>query len=160
MQTIEEKLKKIVYETMCPVGHILLSANNVNPSTYIEGTTWVAWGSGRVPVGVDTSNSNFSTAEKTGGSATNSHTHTFKVERQVSHNLVSEVIAKNDDGTNGSIVGTTYGNYLNTNSALENYGESWNYSDGTYQTRRATTSSTSTSTLQPYITCYMWKRTA
>ena len=57
-----------------PVGSIKFSTENVNPSTYIGGT-WVAWGQGRVPVGVDTSDSDFNTPEETGGAKTNSHYH-------------------------------------------------------------------------------------
>lgn len=50
-----------------PVGSIYMSVNNVNPSTFLGGT-WEAWGSGQVPVGVNPNDSDFSTAEKTGGS--------------------------------------------------------------------------------------------
>ena len=49
-----------------------MSVKNTNPSTFFGGT-WVAWGTGRVPVGVDTADTNFATVEKTGGS--NTHTH-------------------------------------------------------------------------------------
>ena len=57
-----------------PIGTIFLSVINTNPGTYISGTTWVSWGSGRVPVGVNTSNSNFNSVEKTGGSDSHSYT--------------------------------------------------------------------------------------
>ena len=71
-------------KTMYPVGSIYMSVNATNPSTYFGGT-WVAWGAGRVPVGINTSDSNFNTVEKTGGAATvtlttaqmPAHTHTF-----------------------------------------------------------------------------------
>ena len=52
-----------------PVGSIYMSVTNTNPSVYFGGT-WVAWGSGRVPVGVNASDTNFSTVEKTGGAST------------------------------------------------------------------------------------------
>lgn len=69
---------------MFPVGSIFMSSSGTNPGTYLGGT-WVAWGSGRVPVGVNTSDGNFNTVEKTGGASTvalttaqlPSHTHTF-----------------------------------------------------------------------------------
>lgn len=64
-----EKLASMIY----PIGSIYMSVNNVNPSTYFGGT-WVAWGSGRVPVGVDTSDSNFDTVEKSVGCNTTSYT--------------------------------------------------------------------------------------
>ena len=37
-----------------PVGSIYFSVDSANPSTKFGGT-WVAWGKGRVPVGVDES---------------------------------------------------------------------------------------------------------
>ena len=53
-----------VGKALYPVGAIYMSTANVNPSTFITGTTWVAWGSGKVPVGVDTSDTSFNTVEK------------------------------------------------------------------------------------------------
>lgn len=83
----QDALLDLVY----PVGSIRMSANNVNPGETIGGT-WVAWGSGRVPVGVNAADSNFNAPEKIGGASTvalstanlpahahglNNHTHTF-----------------------------------------------------------------------------------
>ncbi|MDO5548301.1 MAG: hypothetical protein Q4F79_07415 [Eubacteriales bacterium] len=93
---LESALLDLVY----PVGSIRMSANNVNPGTTIGGT-WVAWGAGRVPVGVNTSDTNFSAAEKTGGASTvalatanlpahahglNNHTHSFSGSNTTSSN--------------------------------------------------------------------------
>lgn len=68
-----------------PVGHIRMETTNTNPATYLGFGTWVLWGSGRVPVGIDTTQTEFNTVEKTGGEKTHtltlaqipSHTHTF-----------------------------------------------------------------------------------
>lgn len=46
---LKEYIQQFAKE-MYPVGSIYLSVKNTNPSTYFGGT-WVAWGSGRVPVG-------------------------------------------------------------------------------------------------------------
>ena len=62
MQPFKQILKRIY-----PVGSIYMSVNNTNPSNLFGGT-WAAWGAGRVPVGVNASDSDFSTVEKTGGS--------------------------------------------------------------------------------------------
>lgn len=62
-----------------PVGVIIPSAVNVNPGTYLIGTTWVPFGEGKTLVGVDTADADFNTAEKTGGTKTASagtHVHT------------------------------------------------------------------------------------
>ncbi len=55
-----------LYLALHPVGSIVFSADNTNPGT-LYGGTWVAWGSGRVPVGVDISQTEFNLAEETGG---------------------------------------------------------------------------------------------
>ena len=69
---------------MYPVGTIYMSTSSTNPSSFLGGT-WIAWGTGRTPVGVNTGDGNFNTVEKTGGTATVAlstsqlpvHSHTF-----------------------------------------------------------------------------------
>lgn len=56
-----------------PVGCIYISVTNVNPSTYFGGT-WESFGSGKTLVGVNTSDSDFNSVKKTGGSKTHTHT--------------------------------------------------------------------------------------
>lgn len=59
-----------------PIGSIYFSINSQNPSKWFGGT-WEAWGTGRVPVGIDTSQTEFNSVEKTGGSkAMQKHQHT------------------------------------------------------------------------------------
>ena len=79
-----QKLQSSQMLQLYPVGSVYISTSGTNPSSLFGGT-WVAWGSGRVPVGVNTGDGNFNTVEKTGGTATEtlsvsqmpSHTHTF-----------------------------------------------------------------------------------
>lgn len=71
--TIFDSEGKNIFDLVYPVGSIYMSVNNVNPGTLFGGT-WVAWGDGRVPVGVKSSDSNFNTVEKTGGSNSESYT--------------------------------------------------------------------------------------
>lgn len=67
-----------------PIGSIYISVNNVNPKTFLGGN-WERWGNGRMPIGVNESDTTISVAEKTGGEKTHkltvaelaSHTHTF-----------------------------------------------------------------------------------
>ena len=68
-----------------PVGAIYMSTSSTNPGS-IFGGTWEAWGSGRVPIGVNASDTDFATVEKTGGAKSvnlahshtvNSHNHTI-----------------------------------------------------------------------------------
>lgn len=68
-----------------PVNSIKISVDNVNPGTYLTGTTWVAWGAGRAVVGVGSNGTNTYTSEQTFGADTctltaaqcgvNTHTH-------------------------------------------------------------------------------------
>ena len=72
-----------IFNSIYPVGSIYMSTLSTDPST-IFGGTWASWGNGRVPVGVDSSQTEFATAEKTGGEKSHaltaaempSHTHT------------------------------------------------------------------------------------
>lgn len=56
-----------------PVGSIYMSVNDVNPAILFGGT-WEAWGSGKVPVGVDANDTAFDTVEETGGAKSESYT--------------------------------------------------------------------------------------
>jgi hypothetical protein len=63
-----------------PVGSIYTNAtSSTNAGTLLGFGTWTAFGAGRVPVGFDSGNALFDSAEETGGSANAivvSHTHT------------------------------------------------------------------------------------
>ena len=122
-----------------PVGSIYLSINNTNPNTYFGGT-WVAWGSGKVPVGVDLNQAEFNAVEKTGGAKTHFH----KSPLTWKEGNPSWFGVSNDFGIS-SATGTIYGNIHTVGDA--------NQPVNRYNT-------STESLLQPYITCYMWKRTA
>lgn len=184
ISVLQSMLKNDLLNMVYPVGSIYMSVNNVSPASFLGGT-WTAWGSGRVPVGVNTSDTNFSTVEKTGGasSVSSSHSHTVNSHYHTTagHTLtVNEIPAHNhklttggtilamhaDSGvtTNGiSMSSTAWWNSNNKNSAsIANTGGGASHSHGnTGNASPGTDSKTVTSsTLQPYITCYMWKRTA
>ncbi len=161
--------KTSILNLVYPVGSIYMSANRVSPQTFLGGT-WVEWGAGRVPVGVSSSDTDFNAAEKTGGEKT----HTLSVSEMPSHSHEgtytspkSETTGKPDD--NGEYSDTKYSvhydvtengmRYVETSSGmvvpilLNNVIESIHgvYPNGGSQAHN---------NLQPYITCYMWKRTA
>ena len=127
-----------------PVGSIYFSVDSANPSAKFGGT-WVAWGAGRVPVGVNETYSDFNAVEKTGGEKT--HVLTLSEMPRHFHTMDSAVsikdsIVSNDTGLyqgSGAITFTTIGKVVKTDEAGEGIGHN---------------------NLQPYITCYMWKRTA
>ena len=134
-----------IFKMIYPVGSIYMSVNSTNPGTLFGGT-WVAWGTGRVPVGIDTSDADFNTVEETGGAKTHSHglsagfaklalstDNWLAIARKSvttwtkTHKMTGTVT----DETTTSAVGTELGGDTDSSSSL-----------------------------QPYIVCYMWKRTA
>jgi len=215
-----------------PVGAIYMSVNAADPGTLFGGT-WIAWGTGRVPVGINTNETEFNTVEKTGGSKSNSYTPggsvgntTLTVNQIPSHN---HSVGAHNHGLNshthsfsattntatltgrsgafavqGSTVGLSSSGILKTASVSGSVGyaadhKSANgstYSDtfdinashshtvsGTTGAASGSTANSAAfssgdaggsgahnhgftgtasniSTVQPYITCYMWKRTA
>ena len=78
IDAVEDK----IFLSAHPVGEIYLSTDSRNPGT-LHGGTWEAWGSGRVPIGVNTSDTDFATVEKTGGAKSVNLTHSHTVN---SHN--------------------------------------------------------------------------
>jgi hypothetical protein len=205
----------LLANVLYPVGTIKLTTNNVNPGNYLGGT-WVAWGSGRVPVGINTSDSDFNTSEKTGGAKTGSYTPAGSVG---STTLTVNQIPSHSHGLNShthtipSLSGSTndtgsHQHYQSTGTDLFSHsgidtgqwtsrtgssgamalqaGNNLTQSAGSHShtvtTNSSTTGAASGNTanqggngghnhtfsgtaaninrLQPYITCYMWKRTA
>ena len=133
LEYIESKVKLNV-DLMYPVGSIYLSVNSTNPSQLFGGE-WESWGSGRVPVGIDTNDTNFNTVEKTGGNKVFNGIH------------LTSYLA--DGSTQYGF--SNIGNYANrTIVASGEIGGSVHRGE----------TPINISLLQPYITCYMWKRTA
>lgn len=175
-----------------PVGSIYMSVNNTNPGTLFGGT-WVAWGSGQVPVGVKTTDSDFATVEKTGGSktASTSYTpagkntggsvgnHTITTTEMPSHSHGISRMANSSRAEKGgcwvgdsqfhiaasrNLDAATFPSVI-SNDNLEvkigNTGGGGAHNHGfTQPTFTGTAATITESTIQPYITCYMWKRTA
>ena len=148
-------------DKMYPVGSIYMSTSSTNPGSIIGGT-WTAWGAGRVPVGVATSGT-FNSVEKTGGAenttlaTTNlpSHNHsitgtTTSSAGEHTHDVAAfgtDALSPSDNTAlvprSGTVKTSSAGAHTHTLSA----------------TIGNTGSGTAFSNLQPYITCYMWKRT-
>lgn len=152
-----------------PVGSIYMSVKNTNPSTYFGGT-WVAWGTGRVPVGVNANDTNFATAEKTGGASTvtlttaqmPSHTHAKGTLATASagghtHDLKNQKASWGTSGGNRVLIDATSGYTAVSNKTTTSAGSHSHTISGS---TAATGSGSAHNNLQPYITCYMWKRTA
>ena len=146
-----------VKNELYPVGSIYTNATSAtNPATLLGFGTWTAFGAGRTMVGYDAGNALFDTAEETGGSAdavTVSHTHT----------ATSTVTDPGHAHTIKTGEGFSGGNSVQyTNSITGNLSVINNNTTGiTVATTNASTGSSGTNAnYQPYITVYMWKRTA
>lgn len=165
-------LVKAIANIMLPVGHILMTTRNVNPGTYLGGT-WVVWGSGRVPVGVSTDDADYSASERTGGAKTLNLSHSHTVNSHI-HGLKGARAAIGRSSANinaisytngGNPHGVTFDRLLSTAPGFS--GGSWGALDTVPIYGSTDSSLTGTNSQlgirdirQPYITCYMWKRTA
>lgn len=139
-----------------PVGSIYInSSNSTNPGTLLGFGTWSAFGAGRVPVGFDSGNALFDTAEETGGSADAivvSHTHT----------ATSTVTDPGHTHSPGSISTSNINAGTSNGGSVQSPGPIPSATTGiSVATTVASTGSSGTNAnYQPYITVYMWKRTA
>lgn len=169
-----EKLKSTLLDIIYPVGSIYMSVRNISPESFIGGV-WSIYGSGRVLVGVDAYQSEFSSAEKAGGSKSINLAHSHSVDSH-SHildnhgwakigrcgNYIEGIAYKIGSGagsttydrtqTNGG--GITGGSFaaIDTTQLGGYTGSAGSYTDGRL--------SSTQSILPPYTTCYMWKRIA
>ena len=100
-----------------PVGKIVLSTENINPAEYLGFGTWKAWGSGRVPVGVNTENSNFNTVEKEGGEQ--SHSLTINEIPKHSHDFNATTGSNGSHKHSFSATTSRTGNHQHTGNRLE-----------------------------------------
>jgi len=128
-----------VWEQIYPVDSIYLSVNPTDPSALFGGT-WEAWGSGRVPVGVDTAQTEFSTVEKIGGTKT--HTLTTAEMPQHQHGVPGRYNSAGFAAAATTRFAQVTSGTTNNGVLTFNVGD-----DGAHNN------------LQPYVTCYMWKRT-
>jgi len=148
--------------TLHPVGSIYINAtNSTNPGTLLGFGTWTAFGAGRVMVGFDSGNALFDAAEETGGAADAtlpSHTHTGTTDAGGAHNHTAggnTAIAHFGTGTSATHRGVT--DFSNTSGIADLDAVSTHVH--TITTASAGTSGTNAN-YQPFITVYMWKRTA
>ena len=174
--TAIKDLQSLILNAVYPVGSIYMSVDPANPSTLFGGT-WIAWGSGKVPVGVSANDSDFGTVEKTGGErkhqliTSEMPAHDHRGTYTETHHYTINIPGSGDSfiempsGTDAVKV-----QYEQTQSAsLVRNGSRpvGNQLDIDY-TEKVTAlygvpsqgGNAAHNNLQPYITCYMWKRTA
>jgi microcystin-dependent protein len=117
-----------------PIGSIWISVASTDPGTLVGGT-WAAFGAGRVMVGVDSTDSAFSTVEGIAGEKT----HTLTVAEIPSH--------RHTDHMNSDALAAAGGDWPTNTNGLQSY---TGYEGG----------GEAHNNLQPYINVYFFKRTA
>ena len=122
-----------------PIGSVFTSVVATNPATLLGFGTWSAIAAGRVLVGLDSGDTDFDTAEETGG-------------------------AKSVQASAQTFTGTKGTTSTNNGSAVK-VGTSSANAAPTSHTHTLTPTGTNTpgaatSVVQPYFVVYFWKRTA
>jgi hypothetical protein len=161
-------------EAVYPIGSIYTNATNAtNPSTLLGFGTWTAFGAGRVMVGFNAADPLFDSAEKTGGSkdaVVVSHTHNTEAAGGHTHFVANSTRV----GARQFTTNVTNSNYVSAENGESGLNESYNLAatsnvanigltnntEAHTHTLSTTGSSGTNANLQPYITVYMWKRTA
>ena len=124
-----------------PVGSVFIAVVDTNPATLLGYGTWSAFAAGRVLVGIDSGDTDFDTAEETGGAKTHTlttteipaHNHQIIRERSATTGGATTLIARTSDTSSTA----------DTNVFTENSGGGGAHNN-----------------LQPYIVVYIWRRTS
>ena len=143
-----------------PVGSIYTNAtSSTNPATLLGFGTWTAFGAGKVPVGIDATDTDFDTVGETGG-----------VKEVTLTQAQSAIHGHEHFISNGASVGSgsdalNATNYLGnrTGGGDDQYVLKGSATVASKGLTSAVTGADATSphtNVQPYIVVYMWKRTA
>ena len=154
--TVEDIGTNAIFLASHPIGSLFETTISTNPGT-LYGGTWAAWGGGRVPVGVNTADSDFNTVEKTGGKKTERHE--FKVGYK---GYFGSTVGSDDNMIQAYKYSTSsYGTYAYEGSTQAGVNAGIQASTNTRDVAQASSTgdTSATSIVQPYITCYIWKRT-
>ena len=129
-------------ESAYPVGSIYINAAvTTNPATLLGFGTWVAFGTGKMMVGYDASDTDFDALQETGGAKT--------------HTLTTSEIPSHNHSITGNISRSGFSfEHHQTNSRLP--GETFDTNPNTSNTGGGSAHNN----MPPYIVAYMWRRTA
>ena len=152
-EDLKKEIKKEIHNEEHPIGSLEPNTSGTNPAEYLGIGTWVEWGKGRVPVGVDVNDSDFDTVEKTGGEKTHTMTENEMFEHY--HYLAASGNGKQLSNEEESALArySVNSDYNYSFRGQRDYTPTWYRSsvEGGNQPFNIQ---------QKYITCYMWKRIA
>lgn len=145
--TVIAELLSLVY----PVGSIFMTTNSDNPAAGFGFGHWVPWGEGRVPIGVYSKDADFNAAEKTGGAKASAIT-------QAELPAVPPSFSAQTNDGRAERIPIGYGFVPSGQWGFN--GDKGNLEGAALTTGRPLGNGVARSNMQPYITCYMWKRIA
>lgn len=169
------------WQKVYPVGSIYTSTSQTNPATLFGGT-WERYGNGRALVGVDATQSEFNSVNKTGGAKSNSYTprgsvsgtvggHVLTVNEMPAHDHYGKMkidhgndrlqtIAGFNAPTGGgyTLIGVDFTGQAGNGYSADSNGGGASHNHGFTGSFSGTAQAVSA--LQPYITVYFWRRTA
>lgn len=154
LQSQFEDIQKKV-SNLYPIGSIYLSMISTNPSEYFGGT-WTRIAKGRVLIGVNENDKDFSDANKSGGNKT----HTQTLNELANHRHYTTRVGNGEDDT---FEGSTTNSISSQNYVNQDY---INYVLGsltgepTVHRTSATGNTQPMDIMNPYLSCYIWQRTA
>jgi len=163
---------KNITDAVYPVGAIFTTvtayANSAAVVTAIGGTTWVAFGAGKVLVGLDAADTDFDTSGSSTGSAGSggSKTHTLTASEMNHWHGIGNGLTNDDQYTtgrswSGGAQGTSGSHYVAGEDAAATPNSGATLTAGSLgSTDPILNSPTGHNNVQPYITVYFWKRTA
>jgi len=145
-----------------PVGSIYLGTLSTNPNTLFGFGTWVAFGSGRMLISQDATYP----AGTTGGAATTtlitanlpSHSHTFSATTGATD--LSHTHTYGSANNWGSGAANAFDARNNNAYTTSGASVNMNHTHSVSGTTDGTGSGTAAATISPYISVYMWNRTA
>ena len=146
-----------IVQNAYPVGSIYMNAtSSTNPNTLLGFGTWARFGEGRMLISQHSSNSRWDSAEETGGS----ESVTLSLSQIPSHShftLSSGNGFPNQVSANGALTKTTNSNGGAGNNDYVSFGVSGQADQSPSQ---SVGGGASHDNMPPFITVYMWKRTA
>lgn len=147
-----------LFDMMYPVGSIYMSAS-LSTAEAVNNTlpgTWQAWGAGRVPIGVNASDTDFDTAEETGGAKT----HNLPLTRAGAAGIRNYADKTYVGAVGQNDLPSLWNMYGESNSVFvwSHNGDTLDSNDKGYIGISLYGNTGYGDTMPPYITCYMYKR--